>query len=163
MTRKAFAALAITATLALAGCGGGLTPGGSDGDGSNAATWPGKATDAGNGDSISIGTWKGKPNAVQITCSGPDGQVTATLTAPEGWTATTTQPEGGGSTGATITDSSGKSMDLKGEGSGAVKWGVTATFGTDWPLAEQVDNSYGGTMDKEDGWKFYAAEVSCER
>lgn len=147
--RKALVALAVPVILALAGCGGISATGGSVAD-SSPATWPGSAADAGNGDSVTIGEWKGKPGAIEVTCSGQNGQVTAVSEAPEGWTATTTQPKGGGDAGVKI-EGQGKAVEVQPHGDASVRWGVTATFSTGFSLEDPT------------GLKFYARAVSCER
>ncbi len=135
--------------LALTACSGdGGEPGGAPG----AETWPGTAANAGNGDSISVGGWKGRPDAVAVSCSVSDGAVTATLTAPEGWTAVTTQPKGGGDAAVTLRDTTGTEETLEPHGDSAVRWGATATFQTEFPLESKTSD-----------WRFYAASVSCEQ
>lgn len=146
------AAVALVALAAL-----GLTACGSDGSASGpvksagGVTWPGTANDAGNGDAISVGGWKGEPSAVKITCSGSDGAVTAVVEAPGGWTATTVRPKGGGDAGVEI-EGQGKSVEVAPHGDASVRWGVTATFGTGFPLEDAAS-----------GLKFYAGAVSCQK
>lgn len=100
---------------------------------------------------MTVGEWKGKPAAVQITCSGPDGAVTAVIEALGGWQATTTQPNGGGVAGVRIEGPGGKSVTVAPHGDAAVQWGTTATFGTGFALEDPT------------GLKFYARAVSCQR
>lgn len=144
------AALMITVTPALAGCSGASPSEGQAGS-SSPATWMGTAKDVGNGDAISVGEWKGRPSAVQITCSGKDGEVTAVLEAPGGWTATSTQPQGGGDAGVQI-QGGGKSVKIPPHGDAAVRWGVAPTFQTVF-----------GLEDAGTGLKFSARAVSCAR
>lgn len=144
-------ALTITTALALVGCSGASPSEGQKG-GNTPATWQGSANDAGNGDSVSVGTWEGKPAAVKITCSGPEGHVTAAVEAPGGWRATTTQPQGGGDAGVKIEGPGNKSVEVKPHGDAAVQWGVAPTFGTAF-----------GLEDAGTGLKFSARAVSCAR
>lgn len=129
---------AVTAIL-LTGCtasaGDPASPDATSGSTSQADSWPGSATDAGNGDSVRVGTWKGKPGLVKITCSGdPSEQVTAVVEAPGGWKATTTQPSGGGDAPVKIEDAGGKSLEVQPQGDAAVRWGVSPTFGTGFSM-----------------------------
>ena len=153
MGRKSLAALAVSAVMMLAACSGGddESPGGG-GEAGGGETWAGEVTYGGNSGQWQIGTWEGPPEAIKVECSGSEGTVTATLTAPEGWTATTTQPEGGGGAAVTITDEGGESVTIEPQGSYEVLWGATATFSVDWRM-----------KDEDRGWAFGEGDVTCEQ
>lgn len=138
-------AAALTAAAALTGCSGDSpTSPGTVGD---SDTWPGTYT--ADRDSI-VGTWKGPPTQVQIDCSSEGNQIVATFTAPGGWTAVATQPEGGGDAGVTVTDEGGTSVEIAPHGDAAVAWGAAPTLST-WFDLEDADT----------GWQFYLDGASC--
>lgn len=151
MGRKSLAALAVSAVMMLAACSGGDDENAGGGE-AGGETWAGEVTYGGNSGTWQIGTWEGPPEAIQVECSGSEGTVTATLTAPEGWTAVTTQPEGGGGAAVTITDEAGESVTIEPSGSYEVLWGATATFSVDWRMEDEAQ-----------GWAFGEGDVSCEQ
>lgn len=110
--RAALVVVAVAPTFTLSACGD--------------DTWTGAVL--GEEDSVQVGEYEGSPSGLSVKCSGdPESSVTAEITAPGGFVATSTQPEGGGVASVTV-----KGPDLE------VTWNEHGVAST---VPEQEDDS----------------------